>query len=79
MNVLAYLDDVQIGHLVDSLWRHVIDGSNLLISLDIDRIICVSFGDTEVDNLQSTFYQDEIGWLEIGMDHILLMYSVHRL
>lgn len=75
----TYLQDVQVGHLVDGFRGHVIDSPNLLISLNVDRVIGDGFGDTEIDNLQSALDKNEIGRFEIGMNHVLLMDSFDSL
>ena len=66
----AHLENIEIRHLADSLWRHVIDSSDLLIPLNVDRIIRNSLRDTEINNLQPPLDQDKIRGLEIGMDYV---------
>ena len=76
---MTYLEDIQIGHFANSLWRHVIDGPNLLIPLDVDCIIGDSFRNSEIDNLQSPLDKNKVGGLQIGVDHILKVNSVDGL
>ena len=66
----THLENIQVGHFADSLWRHVIDSTDMLISLNIDCIIRNSFRNSEINNLQSPLDQNEIGGFEIGMDDI---------
>jgi hypothetical protein len=76
---MTYLEDIQIGHFANSLWRHVVHCPDLLIPLNVDRIIRNSFRNSEINNLQSPLDQNEIGGFEIGVNDVLLMNSVDSL
>jgi hypothetical protein len=51
----------------------------LLIPLNIDCVIGDCLCNAEIDDLQSTFDQNKICGLEIGMHYILLMHGLNSL
>jgi hypothetical protein len=53
--------------------------TDLVIPLDIRRIVRNSVCYPEIDQLELSAYQHEIGRLQIRMDDLLLMYHMHRL
>ena len=53
--------------------------TGLMVSLDICRIICDSVSDPEVNQLQLSFHENEIGGLQVRMDDLLVVYHLDSL
>jgi hypothetical protein len=51
--------------------------THLVVSHDVGGVVGDSLGDAKVDQLQAALNAYKIGWLEIAVDHSLLVNRVH--
>lgn len=50
-----------------------------MVSLDVRGIICNGIRNAEINQLQLTFYQYEVRWLEIRVDNLFFVKNMHGL
>ena len=50
-----------------------------MVSLNVGGITSNSVRNTEIDQLQLSFYKNEVGWLQVGMNNLLIMDYLHSL
>mmetsp|Transcript_36423 Transcript_36423/g.120038 ORF Transcript_36423/g.120038 Transcript_36423/m.120038 type:complete len:590 (-) Transcript_36423:1692-3461(-) len=62
----------------DRLRRHVVDSPDLRVARDLCRVGARLLGDAKVDQLERALDAEEVGGLEVGVDHARLVDGVDR-
>lgn len=61
-----------LGEL-DGLGRHVVDGPDLVVPLDVGGVVGYGIGDSEVDEFELAFDEDEVGGFEVRVDDLFVV------
>ena len=68
----------RIIRIDNRLRRHVIDGANLLLPMNIRRVVLNRLRDPEIDQFQHAADEEEVGRFQIGVHHPFFMDGIHR-
>ena len=73
------LEDLPVRGGFEGLWGHVIRCSDVLLTMNIDSILCDCIRDAKVDQFELALQQEEISWFQVTVDNVECMNRGHTL